>query len=479
MKLFPNSCTIVFARGMVFMTIARFQTTAGAASNMSMFLPLRSLRHCLPTSVGGSVIRGMSCFAAVPAIEGFVQQGDRRNSYSLTRKSSRKESFSDYSSMAESTTETKTTCLLDTKNRACYSSMELAASRLGLDPTMNRFHAPIVSHENYSFPDWPSSHTFPMDKFSRLAHALATTCKETHPTTSNLPRPLVRKVTHFYRPLDLWDIPRAWLAEPTRPIASDFLDRFLGGELDEVERRHIGFRDQTPRHELIERTVLEVAGTILAAQLAYRYGIASNAAGGTHHAHRDGGAGYTILNDLAIAANFLTDESLNGGTVRGVRKVLVVDCDVHQGDGTAKFVDLARDGRLATLSIHCASNYPRLKARSTYDVGLPDGCRDDEYMQVLEKSVNRALEEVRPDFVLYDAGVDVYEKDKLGRLKISEKGIRRRDRWVLDKCASDGIPVAAVIGGGYDKDVDALARRHAIVHEECAYVWRKHRMWQQ
>jgi len=224
---------------------------------------------------------------------------------------------------------------------------------------------------------------------------------------------------------------------------------------------------------------LEVAGTVLASQLAWRYGVATNAAGGTHHAHATMGAGYTILNDLAVTANFLMDENLNGGTVRGVRKVLVVDCDVHQGDGTATF-DLSSTnggGQLITLSLHCGSNYPRYKANSTYDVALPDGMQDDAYLQVLEDSVNRALEETDPDFVLYDAGVDVYTDDRLGRLRISEDGIRRRDRWIMDRCVGAGIPVVGVIGGGYDKDVDALARRHAIVHEEAAYVWRKYKMW--
>mmetsp|Transcript_7750 Transcript_7750/g.11101 ORF Transcript_7750/g.11101 Transcript_7750/m.11101 type:complete len:415 (+) Transcript_7750:57-1301(+) len=352
----------------------------------------------------------------------------------------------------------------------------LATSSFGLDPKENRFHAPIVNHENYSFSNWPENHTFPMDKFARLAHALTTTCKKNH-SQSNLPRPLVRQESDFFRPLDLENVPREWLAEPTGPINPDFLDRFLNGELDEAERRYIGFREQTSRPELIERTVLEVAGTVLASQLAYKYGIASNVAGGTHHAHRDMGAGYTILNDLAVTANFLTDEELNGGSVRGIKRVLVIDCDVHQGDGTAKFGDLG-NRRLSTLSIHCASNYPQLKANSTYDIGLPDGCADEEYLETLEKSVNLALKEVEPDFVLYDAGVDIYDKDKLGRLKVSEDGIRARDRWVLERCVQGGIPVVAVVGGGYDKDVDALARRHAIVHEECAYIWRKYKMFQ-
>jgi acetoin utilization deacetylase AcuC-like enzyme len=362
---------------------------------------------------------------------------------------------------------------LATRNTSlCLFSTQrsIASSRPGLDPAQNRFHAPIVYHENYSFADWPPNHTFPMDKFGRLAEAVLT--KGRH-----LPRPLVRQESDLFRPYDMVDVPREWFAEPTGPIEAEFLDRFLGGDLTYEEKRYIGFREQTDRPELMERTVLEVAGTVLAAQLATHYGIASNLAGGTHHAHRDMGAGYTILNDLAVTANFLTDEELNQGSVTGIERVLVVDCDVHQGDGTAKFTKLHDDQRLFTLSIHCASNYPRLKAHSTYDIGVVDGLKDDEYMETLRESVNKAIAEVDPDFVLYDAGVDIYEHDKLGRLKVTEEGIRQRDRFVLDRCVSAGIPVAAVIGGGYDKDVDALARRHAIVHEECAFLWRKHNMW--
>ena len=348
------------------------------------------------------------------------------------------------------------------------------SSRLGLDPLQNRFHAPIVNHEHYSFEGWPQNHTFPMEKFDRTAKALIQTCSQTQPS-SNLPRPLVRSEEDFFRPLD--DIPREWLAQPTGPIDPMFLDRFLQSKLSQEEARFIGFREQTHRPELIRRTVLEVAGTVLASQLAYEHGIASNVAGGTHHAHATGGAGYTILNDFAVAANYLTDPQLNGHTIEGIRRVLVIDCDVHQGDGTAKFRKLHEEKRLFTLSLHCASNYPHLKANSTYDVGIHDGCNDDEYMAILEKSVEKALLEVKPDFVLYDAGVDIYEYDKLGRLKVSESGIRQRDRFVLDRCVRHGIPVAAVVGGGYDKDVDALARRHAIVHEECGYVWRKYNVW--
>jgi len=161
------------------------------------------------------------------------------------------------------------------------------------------------------------------------------------------------------------------------------------------------------------------------------------------------------------------------------KKVLIIDCDVHQGDGTAKFTSNAiiSPERMVTLSIHCQDNYPFEKAMSTYDIGLPQNCTDDSYMVSLKHAILRALKETRPDFVLYDAGVDVYERDKLGRLCISLKGMRQRDRWVLETCVQHNIPVAAVIGGGYDKDINALARRHAIVHEECAYLWRKYKMW--
>ena len=313
-----------------------------------------------------------------------------------------------------------------------------------------------------------------MDKFAHLAHALRHTCKATHPV-STLPRPLVRRTEDFFRPLEVPDIPwENWFGGGL--VDESFLSRFLQGQLSVEECRRIGFRDQTSRPELIERTILEVAGTVLTAQLAVQYGMASHAAGGTHHAHPFMGAGYTILNDLAVAAHVLTSDPAFSSTIR---RVLVIDCDVHQGDGTAQFHTPGQplEGRLFTLSLHCASNYPHPKAFSTVDVGLPDKVRDDEYLQILRESVEDVVEQVQPELVLYDAGVDVYEGDRLGRLHLSENGIRRRDRFVIDYCVHRNIPVATVIGGGYDHDVHALARRHALVLEEAAYVWRKYKLW--
>lgn len=354
------------------------------------------------------------------------------------------------------------------RTKTLTRSVSSVCSKRGLDPKLNRFCAPIVYHEHYSFDHWPEQHTFPMDKFSKIAHALTNTCKKTLPDQSTLSRPLVRSYKDFFRPLDVEDVPvKDWF----EIIDHDFLHRFLNGQLSEQECRYIGFREQTGRPELIRRTILEVAGTILACELALAYQVAANVAGGTHHARPDGGAGYTILNDLAVATHYLTKYHSH------IQRVLVVDCDVHQGDGTALFGRTVLKERLFTLSLHCQSNYPQLKQHSTFDVGLPDKMEDEAYLTILKQSVEAAISNVRPDFVIYDAGVDVFKEDRLGRLHLSEHGIRQRDRYVLDTCVSKGIPVAAVVGGGYDKDVDRLARRHAIVHEECAFVWRKHQLW--
>lgn len=311
-----------------------------------------------------------------------------------------------------------------------------------------------------------------MDKFARLGSAILNTPQ---PTLDG--HPLVLQESHFFRPLDYnkTNLPQLlhWLCGP---LDQDFVHRFLSSQLTTEEARMIGFREQTPRPELIRRTVLEVAGTVLTAQLACHYGVAANLAGGTHHAHSTMGAGYTILNDLVVTASVLTSNDTTMNLPFPIKRVLVIDCDVHQGDGTAQCMDHVPG--LYTLSLHCASNYPHPKATSTYDVGLPDKMQDEAYLQVLKESVVRAVEEIQPDLILYDAGVDIYRHDKLGRLHITEEGIRQRDRFVIDYCVQMEIPVAAVIGGGYDKDVDALARRHAIVHEECSAVWREYRLWE-
>ena len=390
-----------------------------------------------------------------------------------------------------------TTRLFSSNSRSTETN-DFSCSRLGLNPMENRRHCPLVYHEHYSFDDWPEHHTFPMDKFARLARAL-TDCNDTTDidttcnTTNTAPVPLVEDYQHFFRPLDYnpenWPLLQSWLYT-CGPLDKRFVDRFVNAEFTEEEARRIGFREQMYRPELIQRTILEVAGTVLTAQLACHYGIAANLAGGTHHACHNMGSGYTILNDLVVTAHYLLTnhnseswmyghDSNNSRMTMKIERVLVVDCDVHQGDGTAKCMEQVGRDKLFTLSLHCASNYPHPKAHSTYDIGLPDKMQDDAYLQTLQEALDRALEEVQPDFVLYDAGVDIYEHDKLGRLKITEEGIRKRDNLVLSRCVDLEIPVAGVIGGGYDRDVDALARRHGILHEECSRIWRERKMWKQ
>ncbi|EJK72326.1 hypothetical protein THAOC_06153 [Thalassiosira oceanica] len=306
--------------------------------------------------------------------------------------------------------------------------------------------------------------------------------------------PLVSSSSDFHRPVPASSFPRCLLSPP---ICPDFAGRFLAGRLTDEECRVVGFREQTSRPELIERTVLEVAGTVLTAQLALRHGVASNVAGGTHHATRDRARGYTILNDLATAVRLMTwdeDDAARDGTgpedlelLRGlyrgespVERVLVVDTDVHQGDGTATFHNgpgspLA--GRLFTLDLHASRNYPARKEECTYSVGLPDGTDDDGYLDALAGGLDRAIDEVRPDLVLYNAGVDVHERDRLGRLSLTTDGIRRRDMHVVRTCRGAGLPVACTVGGGYSDDPGEVAARHAIVHRVCAEVWREEFGW--
>ena len=375
----------------------------------------------------------------------------------------------------------------------------LATSRLGLNPYQNTRHAPTVYHEHYSCPNWPVKHTFPMSKFEQTAYSLLTDSDNflvlQQNKESNVDKPLISSVDDFYRPLDVVNFPLSFM---TPPIQSDYLHNFLAGSLTKEECRQIGFREQTSRPELIERTVLEVAGTVLTAQLALRYGLACNVAGGTHHADASRGKGFTILNDLAVASRLMTwsEDDYDGSDTtddnnidslnklyRGkqcVERVLVVDCDVHQGDGTATFHyqgNLLHD-KLFTLDLHAENNWPFEKETPTYDVPLPDGCTDEAYLTVLSTSLEKALNEVQPQLVLYNAGVDPYHADKLGRLSLSLQGLLDRDLYVIQTCVDRGLPVACVVGGGYSKDVREVAQRHALVHRVCAKVWRDNKMWE-
>lgn len=299
---------------------------------------------------------------------------------------------------------------------------------------------PLVYHPSYSFP-FPGRHRFPMEKF-RLLH-------------ERLRDSGVAGAANLHRP------GRARPALLSLAHCPEYLDRFLGNRLGEREAKRMGL----PWSEgLARRTCIAPMGTLLTARLALKHGIACHLAGGTHHAHYDFGSGFCILNDLAITARALRAGGL-------VERVLIFDCDVHQGDGTAAI--LAGDPELFTCSIHCEKNFPTRKSRSDLDVGLPVGLEDDDYLAVVEETLADLLRQLQPDLVLYDAGVDVYAGDPLGRLAVSLTGLAERERRVLTLCREHGVPVATVIGGGYDDDRPALARRHALVVEAAHQLWRQ------
>jgi acetoin utilization deacetylase AcuC-like enzyme len=258
----------------------------------------------------------------------------------------------------------------------------------------------------------------------------------------------IAKADNVYRPgkarLDLLELAHC----------PEYLNNFINGSLSDKEVRRMGL----PWSEgLVKRTLISPNGTLLTASLALRSGLACHLAGGTHHAHYDFASGYCILNDLAIAALALVRQAK-------VQRVLIFDCDVHQGDGTATILqDVAE---ITTCSIHCEKNFPQRKANSDIDVEVKKGVGDQEYLDIVADTLARALDSSQPDLVIFDAGVDVFEDDPLGMLNISLDGIRAREAMVIKTVRDLGIPLATVIGGGYDKNQAALARRHAIVVEE-------------
>ncbi|MGL4884389.1 MAG: histone deacetylase family protein, partial [Waterburya sp.] len=197
-------------------------------------------------------------------------------------------------------------------------------------------------------------------------------------------------------------------------------------------------------------------------KLALKYGCACNTAGGTHHAFPSYGSGFCIFNDLAIAARVLQHQGL-------VSKILIVDLDVHQGDGTAYiFQD---DDSVLTFSMHCEANFPGRKQKSDLDVSLPIGLDDDGYLQILASHLSDLLTQVNPDLVLFDAGVDTHVSDRLGKLSLTDRGIYRRERMVLSTCKASGYPIAGVIGGGYSQDISALVYRHSLLHRAAKEVY--------
>ncbi|HET9068218.1 MAG TPA: histone deacetylase, partial [Amaricoccus sp.] len=271
-----------------------------------------------------------------------------------------------------------------------------------------------------------------------------------------------------------------------------YVERVANQQLTPAESRAIGLPD-TPA--VARRAFLAAAGTLLAARLALEHGVAANMAGGSHHAGPEGGAGYCVFNDVAIAARLALEHGLACNMAGGAHhagpdggagycvfndvavaaqalidegaaaRVLVVDCDVHQGDGTARIFAGRPD--VLTLSLHAERNYPARKAASHLDYPLPDRLGDRPYLEVLAHAL-AAVAPFRPDIVFYNAGVDPHAADRLGRLALSDAGLRARDALVTGWARRLRLPLACVLGGGYDSDPGRLAARHAILFEEAA-----------
>ena len=284
----------------------------------------------------------------------------------------------------------------------------------------------VVHHADYMAPQ-PTRGTFKFDKYFLVMEALR---ESRAPITEHAPEPM----------------PRDWLEAVHDP---QYVDEVFRAEVPRDKERRIGF----PVTERIRDRVRHTnGGTWLAARLAMEHGYAANSAAGSHHALADTGAGYCVFNDLAVASNRLIAEG-------DARRILIVDLDVHQGDGTASLT-AGRDD-IFTLSLHAEKNFPVRKARSSLDIGLPDGIDDNGYMEMLDKHLPAMIRDFCPDLVLYQAGVDPHVDDKLGRLALTDTGLTTRDRYVVREARSRGLPIASALGGGYGDDQREVAARHA------------------
>ena len=286
----------------------------------------------------------------------------------------------------------------------------------------------IAFHPLFSYP-LPKGHRFPMEKYELLPKQLL------HEGTC--------KAEDFF--------------EPSMPSKEDVLavhteeyyNSLINLSLDRRAARKIGF---PLSEEFIKREQLIAQGTIDGSEYALKYGISLNIAGGTHHAYTDHGEGFCMLHDQAIAARYLQKKGL-------AKKILIVDLDVHQGNGTADIFQ--NDDSVFTFSMHGAGNYPFKKEKSDLDIAVADGSGDEVYLRILKNTLPRLIDEQRPDFIFYLSGVDILETDKLGRLNCTINGCKERDRYVLQMCKDLKIPLQVSMGGGYSPDIKTIIEAHA------------------
>ncbi len=275
----------------------------------------------------------------------------------------------------------------------------------------------------------PEGHRFPMAKYQLLHQQI------------QLEGLLEESDFLVPQPIDLQHVLRVHTA--------DYVDRLIGLQCTPREQRVSGFEHNK---ELIERELVIMEGTRLCAEkVSEQGGIALNIAGGTHHAYTDRGEGFCLLNDQAIAAQWLLDSGR-------AKRILIVDLDVHQGNGTAEI--FSRQPQVFTFSMHGSANYPLKKEESDLDIHLPTGMEDQTYLEILKRELSSVLQRFEPDFVFYQCGVDVLETDQLGKLSLSVQGVRERDYTVLKTFRDSQIPVVCSMGGGYSKELRLIVEAH-------------------
>ncbi len=298
--------------------------------------------------------------------------------------------------------------------------------------SLSKMELPVVNHEDY-FAKIGDDHKFPINKFGELADYLIKN----------------KIVKNFHKPYPCSD------ETLKRAHSEKYIKDIKNKTLDKNGVKKIGF---PLVDSVVQRSLVATGGTVLAAKLSVNNGLACNTAGGSHHANFEGGAGYCVFNDVAVAAQYLLDREL-------AKRILIIDLDVHQGNGNS---DIFKNNRnVFTFSMHSKSNYPAKKSISDLDVELEDNIEDLEYIKLLKIYLSQ-LNKENFDFVFYIAGVDIHFNDRLGKLKVSDEGIRSRDEIVIENFFSKNIPLCGVLGGGYNKDFKKLVELHSYLHQSCA-----------
>ena len=302
------------------------------------------------------------------------------------------------------------------------------------DKILTLMDLPVVNHPDY-VAKINDDNKFPIQKFGALAEHLLKTG-------------VVKK----------FHIPEECSTETMKTSHSlEYINHIRNKTLDIKLQKKIGF---PINDSVVRRSFVATGGTVLASKLALDSKLACNTAGGSHHATFDFGAGYCVFNDVAVAANYLKDKGY-------ARKILILDLDVHQGNGNSEIFEKDKD--VLTFSMHCASNYPAKKSKSDVDVELKDHMEDDEYLAVLKDNLKK-LNQNKYDFIFYVAGVDIHYEDRLGKLKITDEGINTRDQIVIENFYSKNTPLCGVLGGGYNKSFDKLIELHSMLHKNCAKI---------